>query len=112
MKRLVAFALVAACAPLTGLAQPRLSQSRLEDDCLQRLKPLVPREVKVKGVDFSALGNYATYYVVTYRFDGDLDNGRRTATCTYRREGQWVRDDASAYQAARDLEPRRRAKAD
>lgn len=91
------------------MAQPGLSQARLEDDCLQRLRPLVPREVKVKGADFSALGNYATYYVVTYRFTGDLENGKRAATCTYRRDGQWVRDDAAAHKLARELEasPRR-----
>jgi hypothetical protein len=86
-----------------------LSQARLQDDCLQRLRPLIPREVKVKGVDFSALGSNAAYYVVSYRFTGDLENGRRSAACTYVREGRWVRDDAAAYQFLRELEasPRR-----
>jgi hypothetical protein len=50
-------ALVLAAAPLGGIAQPRLSQSGLEEDCLQRLKPLVPRDVKASGASFSALGN-------------------------------------------------------
>jgi hypothetical protein len=49
--------------------------------------------------------------VVTWRFAGDLENGQRSAACTYRREGQWVRDDAAAYQALRDMAPRKRAKA-
>jgi hypothetical protein len=112
MGRLFAIAgLALACVPLAALAQSQ-SQSRLQDDCLQRLKPLVPRDVKAQGVDFSALGNYATYYVVTWRFAGDLQNGRRSAACTYRREGQWVRDDAAAFQALRDMQPRRPAKAD
>ena len=99
-------------APVAFFAQTGMSQARLEDDCLQRLRPIVPREVKVKAVDFSALGNYAAYYVVTYRFTGDLENGSRTGACTYRRDGQWVRDDAAAYKFARELEPRRRARAD
>ena len=90
-----------------------MSQSRMEDDCLQRLRPIVPQDVKSDGADFSALGNYATYYVVRYRFNGELRNGNRIAACTYRRDGQWVRDDAAAYKLARDLEPARpRAKAD
>ena len=96
-----------ALAPLLAFAQLPMSQSRLEDDCLQRLRPLVPREVKVQGVDFSALGNYAQYYVVSYRFAGALENGKRAAACTYRRDGQWVRDDAASYRLARELEPRR-----
>jgi hypothetical protein len=112
MRRLAALAALLLSAPTAGIAQSGLSQSQLQDDCLQRLKPLVPRDVKAKDVSFSALGNDATYYVVTWRFAGDLENGKRSAACTYRREGQWVRDDAAAYQALRDLEPRRRAKAD
>jgi hypothetical protein len=111
MRRLVALAALAlSAAPLGGIAQGSLSQAQLQDDCLQRLKPMVPREVKPQDVSFSALGNYATYYVVTWRFAGALANGQRSAACTYRREGQWVRDDAAAYQALRDMEPRRRAK--
>ena len=93
--------------PALAPAQTGMSQARLEDDCVQRLRPLVPQDVKSTGVDFSALGNYATYYVVRYRFTGDLKNGSRTATCTYRRDGQWVRDDAAAHKLARDLEPAR-----
>jgi hypothetical protein len=92
-----------------SLAQGGLSQARLEDDCLQRLRPMVPREVKVQAVDFSALGSYAAYYVVSYRFAAELPNGKRAATCTYRRDGQWVRDDAAAFKAARDAEPSRKA---
>ncbi len=81
-----------------------MSQVRLEADCLRRLGPLVPGGVESKGSDFSALGNYATYYVVTYRFTGDLKNGSRTAVCTYRRDGQWVRDDAASYGIVRELD--------
>ncbi|MCG2591459.1 hypothetical protein LZ009_01525 [Ramlibacter sp. XY19] len=97
-----------ALAPTLGFAQLPLSQSRLQDDCLQRLRMLVPREVRVQGVDFSALGNYAQYYVVHYRFAGPLENGKRSAACTYRRDGQWVSDDAAAYRLARELEPARK----
>jgi hypothetical protein len=96
-----------------AMAQTGPSQARLEDDCLQRLRPLVPRDVKAKRVDFSALGSNVAYYVVSYRFSANLENGARAAACTYRRDGQWVRDDAAAWKLARDLEPgRRRAKAD
>jgi hypothetical protein len=100
-----------ACLPLLllpapALAQSGMSQTRLEDDCLQRLRPLVPQDVKTQRVDFSALGSYATYYVVSYRFTAEIRNGSRAAACTYRRDGQWVRDDAAAWQLARDLEPR------
>ncbi len=98
--------------PASGIGQSGGPQARLEDDCLQRLQPMVGREVKVRSVDFGALGNYATYYVVTYRFTGDLANGQRAATCTYRRDVQWVRDDAAAHKLARELEPsRQRARA-
>ena len=96
--------------PAVALAQSGMSQARLEDDCLQRLRPLVPQDVKAKGADFSALGNYATYYVVSYRFTADLRNGSRTATCTYRRDGQWVRDDADAYKLACELDHARCAR--
>ena len=89
--------------PLAAAAQSGMSQARMEEDCLQRLRTIMPREVRVKGVDFGALGQYATYYVVTYRFTHDLENGRRAAACTYRRDGQWVRDDAAAFKLARDL---------
>lgn len=114
MSRIFAIACLAGLwGPLASLAQAGASQARLEDDCLQRLRAIVARDVKVSRVGFSALGNYATYYVVTYQFTGDLANGKRAAACTYRRDGQWVRDDAAAWQAARDLEPaRRRATAD
>ena len=94
--------------PAVVPAQTGMSQSRLEDDCLQRLRPIVPQDVKAGGPGFSALGNYATYYVVAYKFTGDLMNGSRNATCTYRRDGQWVRDDAAAYKTARDLQPTRK----
>ncbi|TWO68520.1 hypothetical protein FN976_23090 [Caenimonas sedimenti] len=104
------------CLPLLLLAastaaQGGMSQARLEDDCLQRLRPIVPRDVKVSGVDFSALGAYATYFVVSYKFAGELENGKRVAACTYRREGQWVRDDAASHQLLRDLESSRRRSA-
>lgn len=89
--------------PALAAAQQGMSQARMEDDCLQRLRPLVPREVKVAGTSFSALGNYANYYVVTHKFSGDLENGKRSAACTYLRSGQWVRDDGAAYKLARDL---------
>ncbi|MBA2964247.1 MULTISPECIES: hypothetical protein [Ramlibacter] len=92
--------------PAAGLAQG-LSQARLQDDCLQRLKPIIGRDVTVQAVDFSALGNFATYYVVTYRFTGVLETGQRTASCTYRRGGEWVKDDAAMHKLARDLEPRK-----
>jgi hypothetical protein len=103
-----------ACLPLFlavahAVAQTGPSQARLEDDCLQRLRPLVPPEVKAMRVDFSALGSNVAYYVVSYRFNADLENGARTAACTYRRDGQWVRDDAAAWKLARDLEPRKRS---
>ena len=90
---------------LPGLAQAQagMSQVQVEADCLQRLTPLVPHDVKVKGVNFSALGNYATYYVVSYRFTGNLRNGNSAATCTYRRDGGWVRDDAAAWKLALEL---------
>jgi hypothetical protein len=94
-------------APATLLAQSGLSQSKLEADCLQRLDMLVPRDAKVKAVAFSALGNYAAYYVVSADFTGALKNGRRSAACTYRRDGEWVRDDASAYRIATEAEARR-----
>jgi hypothetical protein len=99
-------------AAAQAVAQAGASQERLEDDCLQRLQPLVPRAVKVRNVDFSALGSNAAYYVVSYRFSGALENGARAAACTYRRDGQWVRDDAAAWKLARDLTPRRPARAD
>ncbi len=92
--------------PVLAFAQGGLSQAGLEDDCLQRLRPLIPREMRPQRVDFSALGSYATYYVVSYRFSGDLKHGSRTATCTYRRDGAWVRDDATSHKLARDLEPK------
>ena len=89
--------LVVAAWPAITLAQSGASQPRLESDCLQRLRPLMGSGVHWTSVSFSALGNYATYYVVTYRFTADLVNGKRAATCTYRRDGQWVRDDAAAH---------------
>ncbi len=82
------------------------SQARLQEDCLERLRPLVPAGAQVQRVDFSALGNYASYYVVSYRFTADLPTRHRTASCTYRRDGQWVRDDAAAWKLARELAPR------
>lgn len=104
----VSFACLVLClVPAVALGQSGFSQSRLEDDCLQRLRPIVPSDVKVKATDFSALGSYATYYVVRHRFTGALLPGSATATCTYRRDGQWVRDDAAAWKLARDLEPSR-----
>ena len=93
--------------PAFALAQSVMSQAQMEDDCRQRLRPLVPYDIKSSGVAFSALGNYATYYVVSYRFTGDLANGNRAATCTYRRDGQWVRDDAATYKLARELDAAR-----
>lgn len=109
MKQLLLFAWAPLLLGPAGAAAQTLSQARLEDDCLQRLRPIIPREVKAEGVDFSALGSNATYYVVSYRFSGDLGNGRRSAACTYLREGRWVRDDAAAYKFLRELEaaPRR-----
>lgn len=88
-------------------AQSGMSQKRLEDDCLQRLRPVVQREVQWKSAEFSALGSYATYYVVRHHFSGALLTGSATAACTYRRDGQWIRDDAAAWKLARDLEPTR-----
>jgi hypothetical protein len=89
-------------AQAAGLPQTTgLSQAQMEADCLRRLAPLMQADAEVKGVDFSALGQYASYYVVTWRFKADLRHGARSATCTYRREGQWVRDDAHAYRQAR-----------
>src|SRR4051794_24413695 len=93
---------IAACLPFLLSAavlpaQAGPSQARLEDDCLQRLRPIVPREVKAQRVDFSALGTYAGYYVVTHGFDGELATGQRMAACTYRRDGQWVKDDAAVF---------------
>lgn len=93
--------------PAMATAQPGPSQPRLESDCLQRLRPLMGQGVHWTTVNFSALGNYAAYYVVTYRFTASLANGQRNAACTYRRDGQWVRDDATAYRLARDLAARR-----
>lgn len=114
MSRLPAIACLALLlAPPHVPAQAGASQARLEDDCLQRLRPLVPREVKARRADFSALGSHVAYYVVSWRFSGALENGARTAACTYRRDGQWVRDDAAAWKLARDLEPGRpRGRAD
>ena len=85
-----------------------MSQTRMEDDCIQRLRPIVPREVKVQSQSFGALGTQANYYVVTYRFADKLANGQRAAVCTYRRDGQWVSDDAHSFKLARDLEPKSR----
>jgi hypothetical protein len=68
------------------------------------------RGFRATGAGFSALGNYATYYLVSYRFTGDLRNGSRNATCTYRRDGQWVRDDAAAYKLRGELEAARPGK--
>jgi len=50
----------------------------MQDHCLQRLRPLVPRMAQVKKVRFSALGNFATYYVVSYHFTAQLANARDT----------------------------------
>lgn len=94
-------------APATALAQSGMSQARMQSDCLVRLDVLIAPGVASRGASFSALGNYANYYVVTYRFTGDLRNGSRTATCTYRRDGQWVRDDAAAWKLARELDAAR-----
>ena len=103
----------AACLPLLlGAAvlpaRAGPSQTRLEDDCMQRLRPIVPREVKARRVDFSALGTYAGYYVVTHGFDGELATGQRTAACTYRRDGQWVKDDAAVFKLKQELDSARR----
>ena len=89
-------------------AQTGTSQTRLEDDCLQRLRPITPRVVKAQRVDFSALGTYSGYYVVTHAFDGELATGSRTAACTYRRDGQWVKDDAAVFKLKQELESARR----
>ncbi len=97
LRALSALCLVVALLPATAAAQSGPSQVQLEADCLQRLRPLMGPGVLWTSAGFSALGNYATYYVVTYRFTADLANGKRTATCTYRRDGQWVRDDAQAH---------------
>ena len=104
--------LPAICLALTLLppvvqAQSGASQPRLESDCLQRLRPLMGQGVHWTTVNFSALGNYAAYYVVTYRFTAGLANGQRMAACTYRRDGQWVRDDAAAHRLARELDTQR-----
>lgn len=93
--------------PPVAHAQSGASQPRLESDCLQRLRPLMGQGVHWTTVNFAALGNYAAYYVVTYRFTASPANGQRNAACTYRRDGQWVRDDAAAYRLARDLDARR-----
>jgi len=99
--------------PVFALAQTGAAQARLEADCLRRLDPLVPPGVDRQGASFSALGNYAVYYVVSYKFSGELRNGSRAAACTYRRDGEWVRDDAHALRMARDhATARQRAKAD
>ena len=104
-----AFLMVAAMPAMT-LAQSGASQPRLESDCLQRLRPLMGGGVHWTTVNFSALGNYAAYYVVTYRFTDSLANGQRIAACTYRRDGQWVRDDAAAFKLARELDAVRAAR--
>ncbi|HEY8358697.1 MAG TPA: hypothetical protein VIL30_14660 [Ramlibacter sp.] len=93
--------------PATLLAQAGLSQANLEADCLRRLRVLMPPDVKVRQVGFSALGNSAAYYVVSAAFTGALTHGRSTAACTYRRDGEWVRDDAWAHRTAGELEARR-----
>ena len=80
-----------------------MSQAGMEDDCLRRLKSIAPRDAQVKAVGFSALGSNAAYWVVSYRFSHDLDNGKRQAVCTYRRNGDWVMDDAAAFKLSRDL---------
>ena len=105
-------ALCLACVltPAAGWAQPAMSptgtsQARLESDCLQRLRPLMGQGVLWTSVSFSALGSYAAYYVVSYRFTDKLLNNRSSATCTYRRDGQWVRDDATSFRLARELSP-------
>ena len=90
-----------------ALAQSGVSQARLQDDCLQRLHAIIPREVKVARVDFSALGNYAAYYVVSYGFTSKLANGQRAAACTYRRNGEWVKDDAAVEKLKRELDAAR-----
>jgi hypothetical protein len=95
--------------PAATMAQSGFSQARLEDDCLQRLGTIIPRDVKVTRVDFSALGTNAAYYVVSYGFAGDLATGKRAAACTYRRNGEWVKDDAAVAQWKRELDgPARR----
>lgn len=103
-----ALCLICSLAPTLALAQsampsPGASQARLESDCLRRLRPLMAQGVLWTDVGFSALGSYAAYYVVSYRFTDKLLNDRSTATCTYRRDGQWVRDDAAAFRLARQL---------
>lgn len=102
-RNLPAICLALALSPPVVQAQSGASQARLESDCLQRLRPLMGQGVHWTTVNFAALGNYAAYYVVTYRFTATLTNGQRNAACTYRRDGQWVRDDAAAYRLARDL---------
>lgn len=99
-----AICLVLALLPAVAPAQPGASQPGLEADCLQRLRPLMGPGIHWTTVSFSALGNYAAYYVVTYRFTTGLANGQRTAACTYRRDGHWVRDDAAAHRLARELD--------
>lgn len=101
------FACLLLMAPALGAAQSGVSQARLEDDCLQRLRPIVPRDTQVQKTDFAALGNYATYYVVTYRFSGQLRHGSATAGCTYRRSGEWVKDDAAVHKLRSELEASR-----
>ncbi len=109
-RNLPAICLILALLPVVATAQSGASQPRLESDCLQRLRPLMGGGVHWTTVNFSALGNYAAYYVVSYRFTNSLANGQRSAACTYRREGQWVRDDAAAFKLARELDAGRAAR--
>jgi len=92
--------------PAAALAQAGPSQARLEEDCRQRLEPLVPAGVARTASSFSALGSYASYYVVSHRFSSALKNGSASAACTYRRDGLWVRDDASSWKLAQQLAAR------
>jgi len=103
-RTLPAMYLLLALLPALAQAQSGASQPRLESDCLQRLRPLMGEGVHWTSASFTALGNYAAYYVVTYRFTAALTNGQRSAACTYRRDGQWVRDDAAAHKLARELD--------
>jgi hypothetical protein len=107
MRSIASLLCILAAVPAIAQAQGGMSQSRMEDDCLQRLRPLVPRDVQVQAPRFGALGNQANYYVVTYRFSQALAHGQATAVCTYRRDGQWVSDDAAKFKLAQELDTAR-----
>lgn len=104
---LTCLALSGILLPVEAIAQGALSQAQLEADCQRRLRRLAPPDVKTSAVSFSALGSQPAYYVVTWQYSGDLRNGQRRATCTYRRNGDWANDDAHAFELARELAQRR-----